>query len=214
MVSARPLRRRERRRRTGHRRRCRCADARRRAPCTQTFGAVFSSGRMLSNCAHQLGRHDDVLRRHDVDAMRERLPDQVGVEQRGDAADAGDAEPDRHEFRPVRHQQADGVALCDSFAERPARIAVRALEQLPVAEGLARRTAAPVRRRCRAASSSITFGKMRAGFFAICVVMRSARSTPRRKTRSPMSWLKNPMPRLRWATRLPSKSRQPVSRGG
>ena len=69
--------------------------------------------------------------------MRERRPGQIGVEQRDDAADAGDAEPDRHEFGPVRHQQADGLALAEALRERPAGVAVGALGQLAIAEALA-----------------------------------------------------------------------------
>src|SRR5260370_4980366 len=38
------------------------------------------------------------------------------------------AEPDREIFRPVRHQQADHLALAQALRQRPARIVVRSEE--------------------------------------------------------------------------------------
>ena len=84
---------------------------------------------------------------------------QVGVDQRRDAADAGDAEPDRHVFRPVRHQQADRLALGEILRQRPARVAVGALGERAIAEASRGRRSAPARRRNASASSSITTGK-------------------------------------------------------
>jgi hypothetical protein len=86
----------------------------------------------------QFGRDDNVLGRDDIDAMRERRPHEVGVEERGDAADARDADPRGRKFRPVRHQQADSVALLEILRQRPARIAIGALEQLTIGQLLAR----------------------------------------------------------------------------
>ena len=71
----------------------------------------------------------------DVDAVRQRQPDQLGVDQRHDAADFGDAEPGCDVIRPARHQQAHGIAGLDPGRQRPARIAVDPLGQSPVAEG-------------------------------------------------------------------------------
>ena len=62
-------------------------------------------------------------------------------------------------FRPVRHQQADGVALGEALRQRPARVAVGARGELAVAEASRGRRAAPARRRIVSASSSITCGK-------------------------------------------------------
>ena len=53
---------------------------------------------------------DDMIGFRDVDAMRQRLPDQLGIDQRDDAADLADAEPGGDVIRPVRHQQANGIA--------------------------------------------------------------------------------------------------------
>ncbi len=54
-------------------------------------------------------------------------------------ADARYAEPDRHVFGAVRHQQANGLALGEAVCARPARIAVGALGKLAVAQVLAGR---------------------------------------------------------------------------
>src|SRR5207247_3132470 len=42
----------------------------------------------------ELRGHDDVPGRDEIDGVRERGPRQIGVEQRNDTADAGDAGPD------------------------------------------------------------------------------------------------------------------------
>ena len=104
------------------------------SPCSQILASLVIMRAGGLERLEQLRRHDDVPRMDDVDAMRERRPGQVGVEQRHHAADAGDAEPDRHEFRPVRHHQADGVALADALRERPAGVAVGALGELAIAK--------------------------------------------------------------------------------
>ena len=46
-------------------------------------------------------------------------PRRLVLMQRDDAADAGDAEPDRHVFGPVRHHQADDVALGEILRRAP-----------------------------------------------------------------------------------------------
>ncbi len=96
------------------------------SPCDQIFGRLESVAER--NCIDQFAGDDDVLRRDDVDAMGERVPAELRVEQRNDAADAGDAEPDRQVFGPVRHHQADGLALGELLRERPAGVAVGALD--------------------------------------------------------------------------------------
>ena len=83
----------------------------------------------LRRCAPELlaqfGGDDDVCRRDDVDAMGERDAAQLGVDQRNDDADAGEAEPDRQIFGPVRHHQADDLALGELLlsAQRAKRLA-------------------------------------------------------------------------------------------
>ena len=67
----------------------------------------------------ELGCDHDVLGLDDVDAMGERGADQVGVDQRGDAARAGDADPGCHVFRTVRHQQAYRLALGEALRRGP-----------------------------------------------------------------------------------------------
>ena len=69
----------------------------------------------------------------DIDAMRQRLPDQLGVNQRGDAADLADAEPGRDVIRPAGHEQANRVAGLDTCRQRPARISVDPLRECPIA---------------------------------------------------------------------------------
>src|SRR3989475_9865120 len=63
--------------------------------------------------------------------------DQIGIEQRHHGADAGDAEPDRHVLRPVRHEQADRFALGETLLQRPAGIPVRALGERSIGQALA-----------------------------------------------------------------------------
>ncbi len=81
-------------------------------------------------CLAQVRRNDDLFRRDNVDAMGERGPAELGVQQRHGAADGSDAEPDRHVIRAVLHQQRDSVALGDALVERPARVTVGTRGQL------------------------------------------------------------------------------------
>ncbi len=57
--------------------------------------------------------------RDNIDAVGERRAGQIGIEQRNDAADAGDAEPDGNVFRPVGHQQADDFAFGNALRRAP-----------------------------------------------------------------------------------------------
>ena len=121
------------------------------------------------------------------------MPDQIGVEQRHHAADAGDAEPDRQELRPVGHQQADRVALGDALRQRPARVAVGAGAELAIAEASRGRRAAPARRRiCRPAPRSPAETRGSDSWrYASCSAARAAQ--PPRQIRSAVSRSKNPM---------------------
>ena len=85
----------------------------------------------------ELRRHDDVLGLDDIDAVRERGAEEIRIEKRDDTADTGDAEPDRHVFRPVRHEQTDGVALANTLVERPTGISVRPLGERAIGQTLA-----------------------------------------------------------------------------
>ena len=89
---------------------------RRRAP---RFSVAWRDARRGLECVEKFRRDDDVLGRDDIDAMGERRPAQIGVEQRDDAADAGDAEPDRQVFGPVWHQQPDRVAFGEILRRAP-----------------------------------------------------------------------------------------------
>ena len=100
-------------------------------PCLGIDGKMHAGG---GEACGELGAHDDVLGGNDVDAMSERGAAEIGVEQRHGAADAGDAEPDRHVFGPVGHQQADRLALVQSLRQGPTGIAVGSLCQRAIGE--------------------------------------------------------------------------------
>jgi hypothetical protein len=108
-------------------------------PVRPDFGVGRQLGARRQKRRQELGGDDDVLGLDDVDAMRERGSGKIGVDERHHAAGAGDAEPDRHVFGAVGHQQADGVALGEAVCARPARVAVGALGKLAIAQVLAGR---------------------------------------------------------------------------
>ncbi len=85
----------------------------------------------------QFGGDDDVLWAHHIDAIGQRHPGEVGIDERNHAADPRDADPRGQKLRPARHHQTDRVALAKILRERPARIAVRARRKLPVREAFA-----------------------------------------------------------------------------
>ncbi len=91
----------------------------------------------------KLARQDDVVGARDIDAMRQRLPHELGVDQRHHAADLADAEPGRDIVGTRRHDQAHGVAAPDSNRQRPARIAIDAFGKRAIAQRLAHRRPAP-----------------------------------------------------------------------
>jgi hypothetical protein len=95
----------------------------------------------LRGCALELhgafGGDDQMFRRDDVDAMGERMPAQLGIDQRNDDARAGEAEPDRQIFRPVRHHQADCFALGQPLIERPMCETVSARDERAIGQALA-----------------------------------------------------------------------------
>ena len=87
--------------------------------------------------SQKLGRHDDVSGRGNIDAVRERRPRQVRVEESDDSPDTRDTEPDGEVFRSVRHQQTNHFSLGEPLAERPASVAVRPFGQPAVAQRFA-----------------------------------------------------------------------------
>src|SRR5215472_3118778 len=78
-----------------------------------------------------------MFRRCDVNAVRERSAPQIRVEQRNDAANLRDPQPDSDILRPVRHQQAYAVAFADAVRQRPACILVRPFAQTAIRQAVA-----------------------------------------------------------------------------
>jgi hypothetical protein len=101
------------------------------------LGARFEQWARGRQHVGKLACDHDVLRLDDIDAMGERWSNQIEVDQGGDAARTGDAEPSCNVFRPVRHQEADRLALLQALLPRPTRIAVGALCKRAIAEALA-----------------------------------------------------------------------------
>ena len=81
---------------------------------------------------------DDMGGRGHGDAMTQRLALQVGVQQRHDSADGGDAQPDRQIVGAIGQEQANGIALADVLGQRPARYLVDARRQPGMGERLVR----------------------------------------------------------------------------
>ena len=105
-------------------------------PWIQIFGTRLRYGSRGLEYRGKIRRQDDMIGFRDIDAMRQRQPDQLGIDQRRDAADLGDAEPGGDVIRPAWHEQANGIAGLDARRQRPARIAVDPIGQGPVTEGL------------------------------------------------------------------------------
>jgi hypothetical protein len=82
---------------------------------------------------------DDVRRRSEIDAMVERGAAKIGVDQRNDDADAGEPEPDGQIFGPVRHHQADDLALGEVLRQRPARKTAGARDELGIGQAFSSR---------------------------------------------------------------------------
>ena len=71
----------------------------------------------------------------EVDAMGQRLADQLCVDERDHAADLADAKPGGDVILAARHQQTNRVARFNSRRQRPAGILIDPLRQRSVAEG-------------------------------------------------------------------------------
>jgi hypothetical protein len=74
---------------------------------------------------------------HRSDAVRERGAGQIGIEERNDAANLSNAQPDGEVFWPVPHHQANDFTFGETLVERPSRVLVGALGQLTVGQALA-----------------------------------------------------------------------------
>ncbi|MGY4482964.1 hypothetical protein ACVWWR_002155 [Bradyrhizobium sp. LM3.2] len=82
----------------------------------------------------ELVRDDNLSGLCDIDAMRERLADELGVDQRDHAADATDPEPGRDIVDAVRHDQRDSVALGHTGRAGPPRITIDAFREPLIVE--------------------------------------------------------------------------------
>ncbi len=92
---------------------------RRRRRATRSSAAWIRCAAAERNRPHSSAATMRCLGADDVDAMGERRAAQIGVDERDDAADGGDAEPDRHVFGAVRHQQRRRFRPCRDFAPAP-----------------------------------------------------------------------------------------------
>ena len=77
-----------------------------------------------------------MIRHRDIDAMRQRRPNQFGIDECRNSANFGDAEPGSDVIRPARHEQANRIAGLDAHRQRPACVTVYPLGQGLIAEGL------------------------------------------------------------------------------
>src|SRR5579862_1445812 len=77
-----------------------------------------------------------VLRCDNINAMGERLPAKICIEERYDTPHRCNAKPNCHVFGPVWHQQRNRFTLCDILRERPASIAVRTVGKLTITQAL------------------------------------------------------------------------------
>ena len=63
----------------------------------------------------------------DVDAMGQGSPNELGIDQRYDAAYFGDTKPRGEVLWPIWHQEADGIAGSNTIDHRPASVAIDSL---------------------------------------------------------------------------------------
>src|SRR5947209_3919024 len=75
--------------------------------------------------------------------MRQRSISEICVDQRDNRTNARDAQPDRHIFGSVRHEQANDITFGEPF-ECPTAVAIRLMCQLRVCESPAVREQSPV----------------------------------------------------------------------
>ena len=75
-----------------------------------------------------------MFRLYDTDGMRQRIADQVGIEQRNHAADTRYPKPDRHVLRAIWHEQTDDIAKRQALSQRPLRISFGSLGKLAIGQ--------------------------------------------------------------------------------
>jgi hypothetical protein len=109
------------------------------SPCSQTFGRLMSCAVALSNCAAHSAATITCFGETMSMQWASRMSAQLGIDQRNDNARAGEAEPYRQIFGPVRHHQADRFVLGQPLIERPTRETVGACDERPIGSGSRRR---------------------------------------------------------------------------
>ena len=98
--------------------------------------ADFKTWQRRSEGVDEILSHDHMFGRDDVDAMRKRKTFQIGIDERDDTANLGDAKPNGHVFWPVRHQQTDRITFDEALLKRPSRILVRPLDEHAIRQAL------------------------------------------------------------------------------
>ena len=88
------------------------------------FWPALQARRQRLQVCGKFGRGNHMRGRYRINAMGERRPAQLRVDQRDDDANGAKPEPDGHVIRPVRQHQANGVALGDVLCDRPASVRV------------------------------------------------------------------------------------------
>ena len=109
------------------------------SPCAQI--RVEGDSRLFKSATRVDERRvdDDVLGRHHVDRMCQRVADEIGVEQRDDRTDARYPKPNRQVLGTVRHHQADDIAGRQTLSMRPTGVAPGPLCQRAVGQDFSRR---------------------------------------------------------------------------
>ena len=95
---------------------------------------ALKAGTCIGQRGKVAGRRDNGLGPGGVDAMRERGSLKVRVDERGDAADARQTQPDRHIFLAVGHQEADAIAFLEALLQSPPGVTVCQRRSGPVAQ--------------------------------------------------------------------------------
>ena len=91
----------------------------------------------LGQLTSKLRSHDEMFGRCDIDAVSQRRPSQISIEQGNDASDAGDAQPYSDVFRSIGHQQADHFTFGNTLLERPSGILIDPPGELAIGHALA-----------------------------------------------------------------------------
>jgi len=106
-------------------------------PVPPDFRRELEMGQHVLEDACKFIPDNDVIRSSDVDAVRERAPHQLGIDECRDAADPGDTEPGRDVIGRSRHEETDHIAGADALREGPARVTIYTPGKCAIAERLA-----------------------------------------------------------------------------